>query len=76
MSQNGPEGPFSSICVHSCTPTFACVTFGVATVYTSASKQLRGAVFVDLCTLLRPLATARTTGRGHRSPDIDGPLAP
>lgn len=76
ISQNGPEGPFSSICVHSCAPTFARVTFGVATVYTSASKQLREAVFSNLCTLLSPLATARTTGRDHRSHDIDSPLAP
>ncbi len=75
MSQNGPEGPFSSICVHSC-PHVRSRDLRVATVYTSVPKRSRGAVFVDLCTLLRPLATARTTGRGHRSPDIDGPLAP
>ena len=35
----------------------------------------REAIFADLCTLLRPTA-ARTTGRGHGSHDVDGPMAP
>ena len=48
-----------------------------ATVYTNAPKRLRDAVLANLCTLLRPPPTAvRTTGRGHGSHDIDGPMAP
>ena len=41
MPQNGSEGPFWPICVHSCVPT-----------------------------------TARVTGRGYWSHDVDGPMAP
>ena len=47
----------------------------IATVYTSAPKRLREAVFVDLCTLLRP--HGRSHDRvDHESHDIDGPMAP
>ena len=49
----------------------------VATVYTNAQNGSEGAVFANLCTLLRPPPTAaRTTGWGHGSHDIDGPMAP
>ena len=51
MPQNGAVRHFSSICVHSCVPTSV---HNVATVYTNAPKWLRKAVFVNLCTLLRP----------------------
>ena len=51
MPQNGSERPFSSICVHSCVPS---PVHNGATVYTNAPKWLRKAVFVNLCTLLRP----------------------
>ena len=64
MSQNSSERPFPPICVHFCVPTS--VRNG-ATVYTNAPKQLRGAVFADLCTLLCP--------HGH-SRDRAGPWVP
>ena len=51
MPQNGVERPFWPICVHSCIPT---VVRNGATVYTSAPKRRREAVFANLCTLLRP----------------------
>ena len=51
VPQNGSERSFLPICVHSCVPTSV---HNVATVYTNAPKRLREAVFVDLCTLLRP----------------------
>ena len=48
----------------------------VATVYTNAPKRLREAVFADLCTLFCTPTTARATGRGYGSHDINGPMAP
>ena len=64
MPQNGAERPFPPICVHSCMPT---VVRNVATVYTSAPKRPREAIFTDLCTLLhhRPGGEARPTGEAH-----------
>ena len=53
MPQNGVERPFSAICVHYCIPTGRPRDPRAATVYTNAPKQLREAVFGDLCTLLR-----------------------
>ena len=74
MPQNGSKRPLSPICVHSCVPT---AVHNNATVYTNAPKRLQEAVFANLCTLLRPPPTAaRTTGWGHGSHDIGGPMAP
>ena len=50
MPQNGSEGPFWPICVHSCIPT---VVRNGATVYTSAPKRRRESIYANLCTLLR-----------------------
>ena len=67
MPQNGAERPFPPICVHSCMPT---VVRNVATVYTSAPKRPREAIFTDLCTLLhhRPGGEARPTGAVRQPP--------
>ena len=72
MAQNGSEGLFSPICVHSCVPALA---HNVATVYTNAPKRLREAIFANLCTLCVP-TTACATGRGYGSHDINDPMAP
>ena len=58
------ERPFLPICVHSCIPTSA--RNGV-TVYTSAPRRRREAIFADLCTLLH------THGRSR---DRAGPRVP
>ncbi len=58
------ERPFSPICVHRCVPTSA---RNGATVYTSAPKRRREAIFADLCTLLH------THGRSR---DRAGPRVP
>ena len=46
-----------------------------ATVYTNAPKQLREAIFANLCTLLRPHGRSHDRA-GHGSHDIGGPMAP
>ena len=48
----------------------------VATVYTNDPKRLREAVFADLCTLFCTSTTARATGWGYGSHDVDDPMAP
>ena len=68
-----PREPFSPICVHACVPAPA---YNGATVYTNAPKRTREAIFADLCTLFCTPTTARATGRGYGSHDINGPMAP
>ena len=72
LTQNGAEGPFSPICVHSFVPTSV---HNVATVYTNAPKRRRGAVFADLCTLLRPHGRSRDRA-GPRVPRRRRPHGP
>ncbi len=69
MPQNGSEGPFSPICVHSCVPGRSRDP-RVATVYTNALKRLRETIFANLCTLLRPRPLARSSCRNsvHKCP--------
>ena len=64
--QNGAERPDPPICVHSCVPTSV---HNSATVYTNASKWLQGAVFVNLCTLLRH----RPSGDAHAAGAVTQP---
>ena len=65
MPRNGSESPFSPICVHSCVTTSA--RSGV-TVYTSAPRRRREAIFADLCTLLH------SHGRSQRqAEELDEP---
>ena len=73
MAKNCVERPFSPICVHSCIPM---PVYNGATVYTNDPKRLREAVFADLCTLFCTSTTARATGRGYGSHDVDDPMAP
>ena len=66
------ESLFSPICVHSCVPTSA--RNGV-TVYTSAPRRRREAIFADLCTLLH--THNRSRGRsGPRVPRHRGAHSP
>ena len=46
------------------------VATSVATVYTNASKRLREAVFVDLCTLLRSLTCPQRRNSVHECPKM------
>ena len=56
-------------------PDAARVVARVATVYTNAPERLRETISANLCTLLRPPPmSARATGRGHGSHDVDGPM--
>ena len=57
------ESLFSPICVHSCVPTSA--RNGV-TVYTSAPRRRREAIFADLCTLLH----THNRSRGRAGPRV------
>ena len=72
MAQNGAEGTFSAICVHYCVTTGRPRESRVATVYTNVPKRLRGTIFGDLCTLLRPhRPPARASRRNsvHKCPE-------
>ena len=72
--KTGPRGYFRQSVYTPASPTSA---HNGATVYTNALKRTREAIFADLCTLLRPPPTsARATGRGHGSHDVNGPMAP
>ena len=72
VPQKGAERPFSLVCVHSCVLTSV---HNGATVYTNDPKLCREAILANLCTLLRPPPmSARATGRGHGSHDVDGPM--
>ena len=72
--QTSVERPFLPICVHSCIPT---VVRNGATVYTSAPKRRREAVFANLCTLLRPHGRSRDRAgpRVPRHRRLHGPRA-
>ena len=62
MPQNGYEGPFWPICVHSCeSPRSLERSSRGATVYTNAPKRRGEAISTDLCTLLR----RRRGGEAH-----------
>ena len=65
VPQNGAEGPFSPICVHSFVPTSV---YNVATAYTNAPERLREVILANLCTPLRV-----THGRSR---DRAGPRVP
>ena len=69
MPQNGSEGPFSPICVHSCVPGRSRDP-RVATVYTNALKRLRETIFANLCTLLR---RRRLGGDAHAALTVTQP---
>ena len=65
MPRNGSESPSSPICVHSCVPTSA--RNGV-TVYTSAPRRRREAIFADLCTLLHTHGRSQRRNSVHKCP--------
>ena len=50
-------------------PDATCVATSGATVYTSAPKRRRGAVFANLCTLLRPRACPQHRNSVHKCPE-------
>ena len=52
-------------------PDAARVATSGATVYTSAPKQSREAVFANLCTLLRPLTCPQRCNSVHKCPKTD-----
>ena len=66
MPQNGSEGPFWPICVHSCIPT---VVRNGATVYTSAPKRRRESIYANLCTLLHTHGCPQRRNSVHKCPE-------
>ena len=73
--QNGAERPFWPICVHSCVP--APVRNGAtAQQCTRMPQNDAERPFWPICVHSCVPTTARVTGRGYWSHDVDGPMAP
>ena len=73
--QNGAERPFSAICVHSCVP--APVRNGATAQHQQCTRMPQNDAerpFWPIC-VHSCVPTARVTGRGHWSHDVDGPMA-